>query len=55
MRVLLIHAHPNPDSLSAALRDRALEGLRSGGHTVRTIALYPEIETEPAFEPCMSQ
>jgi NAD(P)H dehydrogenase (quinone) len=60
VRVLLIHAHPDPDSLSAALRDRALEGLRSGGHSVRTIALYPESTLYPegeggrAFEPCMS-
>lgn len=54
MKVLLVHAHPDPDSFSAALRDRALQGLRSGGHSVRTISLYGDGEASETFEARMS-
>lgn len=50
MRVLVIHAHPNPDSYSAALVRAALAGLRAGGHETRTIDLYGE-----DFQPVMSE
>ncbi|MEM9037100.1 MAG: NAD(P)H-dependent oxidoreductase [Actinomycetota bacterium] len=34
MKVLVVHAHPGPDSLSAALRDAAIVGLERAGHEV---------------------
>ena len=54
MRVLLIHAHPNPDSFSASIRDSALAGLQRGGHMVRTISLYSDDAGTPSFEARMS-
>lgn len=41
-RVLLVYAHPLEQSLVAAARDRALAGLRAGGHEVRITDLYAE-------------
>lgn len=40
MRWLIIHANPDPNSFSAALRDQALASLASSGHDVRLIDLY---------------
>lgn len=42
MQVLLVHAHPNRDGYSRALRDAAVRGLESGGHIVDVIDLYEE-------------
>jgi NAD(P)H dehydrogenase (quinone) len=40
MNVLLVFAHPERHSLNAALRDVAVEELRSGGHEVLVSDLY---------------
>ena len=40
MNCLIIHAHPDPDSFSAALRHRAEESLKGAGHQVEVIDLY---------------
>lgn len=40
MNVLYVYAHPEPRSLNGALRDFALERLRSAGHTVQHSDLY---------------
>lgn len=40
MRVLLVHAHPNPESLNRALADTAAAALARGGHEVRFLDLY---------------
>ncbi len=48
MHVLLVHAHPRADSLSAALRDAARSALESAGHTVEVRDLYAE-----GFDPAM--
>ena len=42
MRALVVYCHPNPESLVAAARDRALAGLVAGGHEVRSIDLYAD-------------
>jgi len=42
MRALLVHAHPDPDSYNAALRDAAVQGLHSAGHGVDVVDLYGE-------------
>ncbi|HUF98434.1 MAG TPA: NAD(P)H-dependent oxidoreductase [Ilumatobacter sp.] len=49
MRVLVIYCHPDPASLVAAARDRALAGLATAGHDVRCTDLYAE-----AFQPEMT-
>lgn len=49
MNVLVVSCHPNPDSLVAAAKDRALAGLERGGHDVRLTDLYAD-----GFEPTMS-
>jgi putative NADPH-quinone reductase len=49
MRVLMIHAHPRADSLSAALRDAAKAALEAAGHAVELRDLYAE-----GFAPAMS-
>ncbi|MDQ0504163.1 NAD(P)H-dependent oxidoreductase [Xanthobacter agilis] len=40
MRVLLVFAHPEPQSLSASLRDVAVQELEAAGHEVRVSDLY---------------
>jgi NAD(P)H dehydrogenase (quinone) len=50
MRVLVVHCHPDPESLVAAARDRVLAGLRHGGHDVRLTDLYAE-----GFDPCFDE
>jgi putative NADPH-quinone reductase len=49
MRVLAVYCHPNPASLVAAARDRALEGLAAADHDVRLTDLYAD-----GFEPAMT-
>jgi putative NADPH-quinone reductase len=39
---LVVHCHPDPESLSAAARDRALAALRTSGHEVSVVDLYAD-------------
>ncbi|MGH1571812.1 NAD(P)H-dependent oxidoreductase [Methylobacterium sp. P31] len=49
MRILLIYCHPLAESYAAALRDAAVQGLRSAGHEVEVRDLYAE-----GFNPVLS-
>jgi NAD(P)H dehydrogenase (quinone) len=40
MKVLIVHAHPEPKSFTAALRDQAVATLESQGHEVQVSDLY---------------
>ncbi|RZL89298.1 MAG: flavodoxin family protein [Variovorax sp.] len=40
MKVFIVHAHPEPQSFSAALKSVAVEELRQQGHEVQTSDLY---------------
>jgi len=40
MKVLIVHAHPEPKSFTAALRDQAVSTLESQGHEVQVSDLY---------------
>ncbi|NBA98332.1 NAD(P)H-dependent oxidoreductase [Pseudomonas sp. R5(2019)] len=40
MNVLIVHAHPEPQSFTAALRDQAVETLQAQGHQVQVSDLY---------------
>lgn len=40
MNVLIIYAHPNPQSFNAAMRDTAVKTLTKNGHTVLVSDLY---------------
>ena len=40
MKVLIVHAHPEPQSFTAALRDQAVTTLESQGHEVKVSDLY---------------
>lgn len=42
VQVLVVHAHPDPQSYSAALREAAVRGLERAGHDVTTLDLYAE-------------
>lgn len=42
MNVLVVYCHPNPHSLMAAARDRAVAGLTVAGHEVRLTDLYAD-------------
>jgi NAD(P)H dehydrogenase (quinone) len=42
MRLLIIHAHPLPESFTAAARDTVLSAARDSGHQTRLIDLYAE-------------
>jgi len=47
--VLVVHAHPDPDSFGAALRDAALRGLTTAGHDVTLLDLEAE-----DYQPCLT-
>jgi putative NADPH-quinone reductase len=49
MRVLLVFAHPLPESFVAALHARVRERLEAGGHEVRDLDLYAK-----GFDPVLS-
>lgn len=49
MRVLVVHAHPDPQSYGAALHETAVAALREAGHQVDDCDLYAE-----GFDPVMS-
>lgn len=49
MRLLVIHAHPLPESFNSALCKVAVDTARAQGHEVRLIDLYAE-----GFNPVMS-
>ena len=40
MKVLIVHAHPEPQSFTAALRDQAADTFRAQGHEVQVSDLY---------------
>lgn len=40
MKVLIVHAHPEPQSFTAALRDKAVATLQGQGHEVQVSDLY---------------
>ena len=40
MKVLIVHAHPEPKSFTAALRDQAVATLEAQGHEVKVSDLY---------------
>ena len=42
MRVLVVHAHPSPDSFVSRLRDTVLDELAVGGHEIRHRDLWAE-------------
>lgn len=42
MRVLVLHAHPLPDSLSRSVRDTAVAAMERSGHEVTVVDLYAE-------------
>ncbi|MBW2369158.1 MAG: NAD(P)H-dependent oxidoreductase, partial [Deltaproteobacteria bacterium] len=49
MKVLIVYAHPNPESFNHAVLEAFLEGLSEAGHTSDVIDLY-----EMNFDPCLS-
>jgi NAD(P)H dehydrogenase (quinone) len=40
LNVLMVHAHPEPQSFGAALRDRGVQALQAQGHDVQVSDLY---------------
>ena len=42
MHVLVVYAHPEPSSFTAALKDRSVSALTGAGHTVQVSDLYAE-------------
>jgi NAD(P)H dehydrogenase (quinone) len=50
VHVLVVYAHPNPDSFSRALLEQVIEGLEDGPHTYRVNDLYAS-----AFDPVFTQ
>jgi putative NADPH-quinone reductase len=53
MQVLVVAAHPCPESFNHAVLERACRGLRSGGHSVDVIDLYRL--HEQGFDPVMHE
>ena len=49
MNVYVVYCHPDPESFTAAVRQRAVDALRASGHEVRISDLYAD-----DFEPAMS-
>ncbi len=50
MRVLYVYCHPLPESFHAAIRAKALDGLKAAGHDVDLLDLYAE-----GFDPVLSE
>lgn len=50
MHVLVVHAHPVSESFGAAVRDRAVTGLRASGHEVEILDLW-----ESGFDPTLTR
>ena len=50
MRLLFVHAHPSPDSFTAACRDAAIAAARAHGHETKLIDLYAE-NFQPSLRP----
>jgi NAD(P)H dehydrogenase (quinone) len=50
MRVLYLYCHPLPESFHAAIRTKALDGLRAAGHEIDLLDLYAE-----KFDPVLSE
>jgi NAD(P)H dehydrogenase (quinone) len=50
MRILVLYAHPNPESFSAALHRNVVDTLRRGGHEVDDCDLYAE-----GFDPVLTR
>lgn len=50
MRVLVLYAHPNPESFAAALHATVVEALTAAGHDVDDCDLYAE-----GFDPVLSR
>ena len=50
MRVLVLYAHPDPESYGAALHSAVVESLRAAGHEVDDCDLYAE-----GFDPILSR
>lgn len=50
MRVLVLYAHPNPESYGAALHEAVVASLREAGHEVDDCDLYAE-----GFDPVLSR
>lgn len=42
MNVLVVHAHPDPESFNRAVFDTAVRALQAGGHRVTALDLYAE-------------
>ena len=49
MRILLVLAHPQPESFAHAVQERARAGLQRAGHELRLLDLYGS-----CFDPVMS-
>ena len=49
MKVLVIYAHPDPESFNASIHREVGEGLKKAGHDIRDLDLYAE-----NFEPRLS-
>ncbi|MFN3785765.1 MAG: NAD(P)H-dependent oxidoreductase [Thiothrix sp.] len=50
MRVLIVYAHPNPNSFNHAMLTACHDGLLAGGHEVRIKDLYAE-DFDPVLRP----
>ena len=49
MKVLVVYAHPNPQSFNHAVLEAFTRGLRDGGHTFEVVDLYA-IKFDPVFK-----
>lgn len=52
MNVLIVYAHPNPNSFNAAIRDRIMLSLEQAGHDLRLRDLY-DMHFDPVLDTAM--
>jgi NAD(P)H dehydrogenase (quinone) len=54
-RILIVHSHPVPKSLSAAIADTFEQSAVEAGHNVKRISLYDDADPTKCYPPNMSR
>lgn len=54
-KILLVHAHPNPNSFSAKIAESVEDAAQAAGHMVRRITLYSYDDSVRSYPPALTK